>query len=882
MRSLAGCFASVLYPAGQHTMENIRLVERGAQAQDVQSEPLVETSAVSSDDCLLKPAVNLLDGGGRSNCVEASGSSEEKEVTTSGSRQSRPSAATREGSGVLALPDGPKAASGRSLTCHGPSHAKENGSMGLSASLVETPADQPPQSQSTARRKQNADQDDNTQPAKRRKRRLTTSNREKSTNTSTKRKTNSASPEQRHVFKRTRTHKHIKLRGKRRRPPRKALIASSGSDTDWSTPKRKPVKTGPCGNLDKRKASQSNSDSDTEVETHFCSNKSCPGCTASTQCETCPHCRHCLECPHCRFCSGINSRTDQHNLLDDERALPQPKSRKRVAAHLKDRPERLVASSASESENDRPGKRLCSSEPLEPDPEEKTPHDCSDNVCAGCETCGKCESCPTCQKCPLCPNCQNCWGRPRRKSKSRKRPREPPRQFTALKIYGTHGYRTRFMFLRACRKVGIPITDKQITYFSAKGYRSETFDSRHILIAFKNPTIARRALTSLECAKGDLVRKWRSEATTIQVPVPQRPGSNRFAPLAVDDECEEEKRSQPAVNQLGSEANVCTWNCKTISDKMREIETLMSEKDLEVLTLTETRQTVGRDDPEIRGYQWFGRHTKSAARGGVGMFIANPLIHNQKVETFKGKKPDTFYVTISSPHSRATLIAVVYARSSLTNDELDEQWDSYSSDIRKIKRSLGECDIIFTGDINARFGRPRNELEEMYLGQFGEECRNAAGKRALQFFIDNDLVCLNGRDRERAVEYTYQSSNKRQEHYKSVIDVIAVSRSMYRRKYRASVCSDTVVVKQDHFPLISGLHLRRSKPREYPAPARPVWNTHLFTDSPGRMQDLGREFRKNLNRFYAEVRQQDTSSKMIETLSGGLTKAARNAGLKIG
>ena len=81
----------------------------------------------------------------------------------------------------------------------------------------------------------------------------------------------------------------------------------------------------------------------------------------------------------------------------------------------------------------------------------------------------------------------------------------------------------------------------------------------------------------------------------------------------------------------------------------------------------------------------------------------------------------------------------------------------------------------------------------------------------MQFLIDEDLVCLNGRNPETAVEYTYQSTSAGREHYASVIDIIAISRGMYRREYRASVCPDTIALAQDHYAVLTDLRLNRSK-----------------------------------------------------------------------
>ena len=241
-------------------------------------------------------------------------------------------------------------------------------------------------------------------------------------------------------------HKQNKLLPKRRRPPRRALIASSGS----KRLKTKPLPVHDSTNLNESEEKFSDSDSDTEIENHSCTRKNCPGCQSSTLCGNCPYCKKCLECPQCKFCSPQAHVNERNELLSRKR---------KICSRV--RHELLIASSDSESENDLARKR---SRHIDHEFEKKNNgHNCLANVCAGCETSPKCELCPTCQKCLHCPDCDHCWGRPNR---SRKRQRELPKRFAALKIFGTHGYRSKFMFLRACRNSGIPITGGAVAGWS--------------------------------------------------------------------------------------------------------------------------------------------------------------------------------------------------------------------------------------------------------------------------------------------------------------------------------------------------------------------------------------------------------------------------------
>ena len=53
---------------------------------------------------------------------------------------------------------------------------------------------------------------------------------------------------------------------------------------------------------------------------------------------------------------------------------------------------------------------------------------------------------------------------------------------------------------------------------------------------------------------------------------------------------------------------------------------------------------------------------------------------------------------------------------------------------------------------------------------------------------------------------------------------------MYRREYKASVCPDTISLKQDHFPVVADIRLHRKKPKDKAAPIKSVGNTHKFEE----------------------------------------------------
>ena len=294
--------------------------------------------------------------------------------------------------------------------------------------------------------------------------------------------------------------------------------------------------------------------------------------------------------------------------------------------------------------------------------------------------------------------------------------------FNAIKVFGAFKFSTMTAFLKKCKRTGIHITQDQVLNFAAKGYRGK-FDSRHVLIVFKNTKLAADALEALQYATRNKlsVRKWGLEPKMITT---QR-SRNRYATLSVmpDEEYNEELRlREPEARENYS--RLATWNARSAVSKQKNIRRFVKDKSVDVFTITETHQTSDKRPPGANGFQWFGRPTQSSARGGVGILIRSELIHNTKVTTFNRDAPDSFHLAVQPHNSRTTLISVVYGKTGLTEAEAEAQWGSYSRDLRRIRRKIGDFDHIFTGDINGRMGKPQNPVEEAHLGLYGESTRN--------------------------------------------------------------------------------------------------------------------------------------------------------------
>lgn len=215
----------------------------------------------------------------------------------------------------------------------------------------------------------------------------------------------------------------------------------------------------------------------------------------------------------------------------------------------------------------------------------------------------------------------------------------------------------------------------------------------------------------------------------------------------------------------------------------------------------------------------------------MGFLVHHSVLIDRTATLFNGKDPNSLFLHIASESARGTLFSLVYGKSNPSAAQIDKQWTAYELDMRRLLAKLPNTDVIFMGDINARVGCPRTDTESETLGRYGEAVRNASGEAAVQFLVDTDLVCLNNRTRGTP-EFTYHQLGK--EESRSIIDVICVSRLMYRSEYRARVIPVTLSGSESHYPIFVDFRLHRKEAPQY-EPFHTEWNLNLFSDYQHRM-----------------------------------------------
>ena len=166
--------------------------------------------------------------------------------------------------------------------------------------------------------------------------------------------------------------------------------------------------------------------------------------------------------------------------------------------------------------------------------------------------------------------------------------------------------------------------------------------------------------------------------------------------------------------KLGRHLRIATLNIRGVKKPgvREEVEKWMKEKDIDILTLTETRNNQNSKESR-KQYTWFfsGEGGREEYTAGVGIVINNKLI--QYLEDAEPITDRLAYITLRGPLN--INIAVTYTP---TADRPTEEKEKTYADIQKIidrKKSKGP--LFITGDLNARLIYPTNLEEEHIMGK---------------------------------------------------------------------------------------------------------------------------------------------------------------------
>ncbi len=395
--------------------------------------------------------------------------------------------------------------------------------------------------------------------------------------------------------------------------------------------------------------------------------------------------------------------------------------------------------------------------------------------------------------------------------------------YNSIRIYGVHNVKTEWDFLRYCELNGIRCIKAYIRSFTWGGYKSKKFDSRSFSITFVSTTVAEIIHTDL-CNKNIrcicFIRKQHSK---IKI-------ANKYRTLSINtDEIINQRKNinKPPMNHI----RIGTWNIQSINKKSSLITNFMKENEISILALTETRWS-GVDINLSPEYTWFGVKTQNAKSGGVGFLVDSSVLTNRTVKLLHCKNKNMFFILINgSQNTRATLFGAVYGPASPKKDELAIWWQSLQDELTSINIKVNKSfDTVLMGDFNSRIGMPRTEHEKTIIGRFGESKRCNSGRNAIRFMDANNMICLNNRTQNKnSTNYTYHQQGKIQN--KSIIDLILISKGMYRQEYKAIVKEASLTGHESHYPVIADIRFTRKIPKTYPKFKISTWNVAKLKES---------------------------------------------------
>ncbi len=397
-----------------------------------------------------------------------------------------------------------------------------------------------------------------------------------------------------------------------------------------------------------------------------------------------------------------------------------------------------------------------------------------------------------------------------------------PKAFNTIKIFGVFRMKNINEFLKYCKTNRIPCIRSYIHEFKTVGYKSKRFDSRSVQITLRAHTIALQihykllakhiGHTCIYKTINDSGKRISENIFSIISDTAQTSVSHAFP----------KKRPNYII--------IATWNIQSITKKSAEIIDFIKQEQIDIMALTETRWS-GQKLNLPNDYIWIGQKCNSKSCGGVGFIIHTSVINKEKIKVIDDAKSNTLFLHIKgSSRHRSTVFSVVYCPASPTKAESELWWKEYQEIIAKLNSEIGTpFDIVMLGDFNGRIGNPRTENEKTYIGRFGENTRDKAGENIINFIDQNNLISLNNRRKlKTGTNYTYHQQGKVAS--KSIIDLILISKGMFRNEYHTKILQETLTGHESHFPVLAEIKFQRNIIKQRKKFTTSTWNVPLLKD----------------------------------------------------
>lgn len=224
----------------------------------------------------------------------------------------------------------------------------------------------------------------------------------------------------------------------------------------------------------------------------------------------------------------------------------------------------------------------------------------------------------------------------------------------------------------------------------------------------------------------------------------------------------------PRRNPSQTLLNVCTYNCRTLSNeaKLRELESELELINWDVIGLSEVRRK-GEDLIELQsGHMLYYHGTSNGRTSGVGFIIHRRLKH--LIVKCDSSSDRVARVQIKINKRYTLQIVQVYAPTSAYKDDVIEAFYEEVTDLHE--NSNAHYKIVM-GDFNAQVGM--KQQGDQMVGEFGIGSRNSRGDRLVEFAEAKLLYVANTMFQKNPTrKWTWQSPNNN----KHEIDFVLTNR----------------------------------------------------------------------------------------------------------
>ena len=184
-----------------------------------------------------------------------------------------------------------------------------------------------------------------------------------------------------------------------------------------------------------------------------------------------------------------------------------------------------------------------------------------------------------------------------------------------------------------------------------------------------------------------------------------------------------------------SYVNIGTINIGTLTDKSEEIVYMMTNRNLKILGLAETRYK-GTGHLKLHdNYELFYSGSTDDTRHGVGLIIHPDLsCHVEKIYNVNSR---IIAVTMNMSNYKLSLIQTYAPQQGRPQEEKDDFYLNLQDTIDNLP---ADSDYIVMGDLNGHVG---SDKVENIVGDFGVGTRNTEGDALIDFCMRNNLSIMN-------------------------------------------------------------------------------------------------------------------------------------------